>query len=112
MHDSGEFTSYVSACAELYLDPDEADKIQEKFIHIPSKKVYRIAYVGLILMGASLLLGLLFAIRYYTLWTTASVLYLIMTIQSLLMLLYPDVIGRWKDDYYQEKLKWDKFREF
>ena len=112
LHDSGEFTSYVSACAELYLDPDEADKIQEKFIYIPSKKVYRIAYVGLILMGASLLLGLLFAIRYYTLWTTASVLYLIMTIQSLLTLLYPDVIGRWKDDYYQEKLKWDKFREF
>ncbi len=95
----------------LRIEPELENKTFDQFIYLPDK---RIGYTFLFIVAYVLLVGvfIIVCIPYalYIIWgTTLLIPYLI---QIFAIWKFPEVLGRWKDDYYTEKLRWDKFREF
>ncbi len=109
--DMDEYFSYIADTQELVLDVNELNKIEEKFIVYPKTQVKALSYFGLGLMASSFV-AFLYPDDYIILWFSTFALAILMSVQALLILLYRDVLGRWREDYYMEKLKWERFASF
>ncbi|NPA75110.1 MAG: DUF2207 domain-containing protein [Euryarchaeota archaeon] len=106
-----EYFDYLADTDELTLSKEEAQRIEEKFIEYPKTQVKALTYFGVGLMAISFI-TFLYPEDYLMLWFSAMALSVLLIIQAQLILLYRDVLGRWKEDYYLEKLKWNRFAGF
>ncbi len=109
------FDSNYKTEAKRLLIPD-TDDILNKYMKSPVKIIEKVVIFGLI----SLVLIWVFAIIFNGLFSNSYSLYssfafmnaMLFVFSAISMLWHFDVLGKWKDDYYLEKLKWDRFREF
>ncbi len=97
---------------QVYLSSVDLEKARKEFIITPERKIEILFIVGIFwaLFGFFYILILAFDLALFMVYLLfIPLLYML---QVGLMWWHPDVLGRWKDDYYKEKLMWDRFREF
>jgi uncharacterized membrane protein len=106
--------------AELWMDVNEVMKcplysssLVKEFLETRGKDILWIS------LAISLVLALiLFGIstnysKYYPTLKDVFYLSIILVVQNIVLILTPkSIFGRWKDDYYKEKLEWEAFRNF
>ncbi len=106
--------TYQTEAQELLI-PD-TDKILDKYMINRTKSLEKVAIFGILcLVMTGLILIILHGVFSwsYTLYSFLAFMdSAIFSFSAISVLWHLDVLGKWRDDYYLEKLKWDKFREF
>ena len=101
----------VCSKEKLLIDPELENKIFDKFMYLPDNRIgYTVLFIPAYLILALISLGIILPYMLFMLW--GFMLLIPYAIQIYAIWKYPEVLGRWKDDYYTEKLRWDKFRDF
>ena len=96
----------------LMKEPDPENKIAEEFVVRGKKYVWMIFCASLSILGACLLALLSYG-KIYPAITFCLYLSIVLLIQSAPLLFTSTALfGRWKEDYYKEKLEWLAFRRF
>ena len=87
-------------------------KVSMQFVSSGRWKMAGLIGVFLVVAGLVSVLALIFGSIYPSLYQTALIS-LILLAQSVLPVFAPSALfGRWKSDYYKEKLEWEAFRNF
>jgi len=95
----------------LWIEGKELDKISSKYMKMPPKFVEYLLIFGVFYIFICFLTAFIFT-DYAIYSLQALLLVFLYEVQAGLMWWHPEVLGKWKKDYYRERLKWDKFREF
>ncbi len=75
-------------------------------------RLWPIAAAGILLLIASLALSVIFPIV-SSISLAGTVASLFIVVQTVVAAIFPpDLFGKWKGDYYRERLQWDSFRKF
>ncbi len=110
--DTQTLIKYEGLSNELIITPDEKDKILKKYITTPSKRIEMLFTFGILWGVFGFVYVFIFARDIAIYAIIAMFLPLLYITQVGLMWWHPEVLGRWKEDYYKEKLMWDRFKEF
>ena len=85
----------------------------EEFIEYPHHKfIEGMISAGIIAALFNFLFVMAFAQDFAFYFIVAIVFWFLYMFQFALMFYKPDVLGRWRKDYYEEKIEWDSFRRF
>ena len=111
-HNKETIREIQSSSSDLLVHSKEADAEIKKFIYLPTNLLGALFIFEMLYLFVSFLYYVIAAPTYafYILWIIFLSFVYVGQIGA--MWWHPDVLGRWKDDYYREKLKWGKFREF